>query len=192
MEKILLGDAEAVKKAVMILDEGGIVMHPTETCYGLAVDVFNESALRKLYLVKGMKMDKPLSILVDSMEMACEYGVFSKKALQLAKKYWPGALSIMAPRTKFLPEYFNKGNEFVSMRISGLQFCRELVAKLGEPITTTSANKAGEEPFYRPGMMSGVDLIVDGGEIPMKKPSTVVKVVGSVVKIVRQGDLVLP
>lgn len=189
MEIIKIADPGAIEKAIHIFDEDGVVMHPTETCYGLAVDIFHEQALKKLYHMKGMTMDKPISIMVDGLEMAKEYGEFSKMALALAKKYWPGPLSIVVPRKDSLPEYFNLGNKFVSIRVSGLEFCRELIKELGEPITTTSANRSGEDEYYVPQSMPGVDLLIDGGDLPYKKPSTIVKVSGDQVEILRKGDL---
>lgn len=191
MERVDIKDKKAVEEATHALDEGGIVMHPTETCYGFAVDIFNEGALRKLYMVKSMKESKPLSILVDGIEMAREYGVFSDKALELAKKYWPGPLSIVVPRAEALPVHFNPGHEFVSMRVSGLDFCRELVASFTQPVTTTSANKSGYPETYEPMVMGGVDLLVDGGKIAYHKPSTIIRIVGDKCQILRQGELVL-
>ena len=173
------------------LRNGGILMHPTETCYGLAVDIFNEEALGCLYRVKGMSEGKPLSILVADLQMAQEYGVFGKKALELSEKYWPGALSILVPRTQKLPSFFNRGPEFVSIRISSNEFCRGMVKELGRPVTTTSANKAGEREFYEVREIEGVDCVVDGGKLSGNKPSTIVKVEGDELTILRQGDLVL-
>ncbi|MFH1533941.1 MAG: L-threonylcarbamoyladenylate synthase [Nitrospirota bacterium] len=189
MEKIKITDKKAISRAVDVLRSGGVVMHPTETCYGLAVDVFNEAALEKLYRLKGRDADKPLSILVDGFDMAQEYGVFSEKANELAQKYWPGALSIVVPRKKSLPEFLNKGHEGVSIRYSSDDFSAKMVSEFGSPITTTSANKSGGEPLYNADDLEGVDLIVDGGEILKNKPSTVVKVVGDNVQVLRQGDI---
>ena len=122
-------------------------MHPTETCYGLAVDIFNRGALDKLYRVKGRDGRKPVSILVADLEMARQYGEFSEKALELAEKYWPGALTIIVPRTKNLPEFFNAGQEFVGIRCADHEFSRKLVRAFGSPITTTSANLSREAPL---------------------------------------------
>jgi L-threonylcarbamoyladenylate synthase len=180
-----------MNKIIEILNSGGVVMHPTETCYGLAVDIFNPEALQKLYSVKQMAGDKPVSILVDSLEMAQKYGEFSPKALELAQKYWPGPLSIVVPRTEGLPLFLNPKEEFVSIRWSSLPFCVEMVGALGRPVTTTSANISGEPEFYLPKEVMGVDLLVDGGEIIGSKPSTIVKVVGDSFEILRQGSLVL-
>lgn len=191
MERIEINDLKAIERAIHVLDEAGVVMHPTETCYGLAVDIFQEKALERLYHIKDMRKDKPVSILVSGLEMALFYGIFSKKALELAYKYWPGPLSIVVPRKKNLPDYLNPGSDFISIRVSSLDFCINMVEKLGEPVTTTSANKSGGPELYYPVNMAGVDLIVDGGELKKNKPSTIVKVEGKNVVVLRQGGIVL-
>lgn len=189
MEKIKITDENAVLRAVEILRSGGVVMHPTETCYGLAVDIFNEGALEKLYNLKGRDADKPLSILVDGFGMAQEYGLFSEKANELVQKYWPGALSIVVPRKKKLSEFLNKGQDFVSIRYSSDLMTNEMVREFDKPITTTSANKSGGEPLYKAEGFEGVDLVVDGGEILKNRPSTIVKVDGDSVQVLRQGNI---
>jgi len=191
-------------KALEILKSGGVILHPTETCYGFACDVFSEKAIEKIYEIKGRDAKKPFAILVSDLEMAKEYGVFGEKALKLAEKYWPGALSIVVPRTEKLPEFLNKDEKFVSMRISSDKFSTDLVKNLGRPIVTTSANLAGESVMYEVDMdrfdvpvFGGnkakdlIDLVVDGGKIPENKPSTVVKVDGDEVTVLRQGDVVV-
>lgn len=193
-----------VSKAIEILASGGVILHPTETCYGFACDSFSEKAIEKIYEIKGRESGKPLAILVADFEMAKEYGVFGKVAEDLAEKYWPGALSIVVPRTEKLPEFLNKDEKFVSMRVSSDKFSTDLVKVLGRPIITTSANLAGESVMYEVDMerfdvpvFGGgkakdlIDLVVDGGKIPLNKPSTVVKVEGDEVTVLRQGDVVI-
>jgi len=192
------------EKALEILKSGGVILHPTETCYGFACDVSSEKAIGKIYEIKGRDGKKPFAILVSDIEMAKEYGVFGKVADGLAEKYWPGALSIVVPRTEKLPEFLNKDEKFVSMRISSDKFSTDLVSALRRPIITTSANLAGESVMYEVDMdrfdvpVSGggkakdlIDFVVDGGKIPENKPSTVVKVDGDEVTVLRQGDVVL-
>ncbi len=193
MKIININDPEAVRSAAKVLQSGGVVMHPTETCYGLAVDIFNEKALEKLYGIKGRNEKKPVSILVSSLEMAQKYGDFSEKALELAEKYWPGPLSIVVLRSENLPEFVNPGENFVSIRFSNFEFCTKLVLVLGRPVTTTSANKTGEPQLYNVDLngFEGVELTIDGGELLKNKPSTIVKVNGDSVEVLRQGDLVL-
>ena len=181
-----------LNQAVQVLENGGVVMHATETCYGLAVAVADHDALRKLYQVKGMAKDKPVSILVDSYGMASEYGVFSEEAFELAQKHWPGPLSILVPRSRKLPAFFNPGHEFVSIRCSSNDFCREMVKELGMPVTTTSANRTGEPQLYEAKKFDEkIDLVVDGGVIAQNQPSTIVKVEGDRIEILRQGGVVL-
>ena len=179
-----------------VLESGGVVMHPTETCYGFAVDVFNEEALRKLREIKG-RDDKPFSILVDGFSMAQKFGKFSEKALRLAQKYWPGPLSILVPRSDELPEFFNPGEKFVEIRCSNDEFSRMMVWSFGRPVTTTSANVSGQEPLYEANTTvfgdkaMDIDFVIDGGRIPRVAPSTIVKVVGDKVEVVRQGPILI-
>lgn len=191
MKKIAADDSRCLSLVAEVLRSGGVVMHATETCYGLAVDVFNEQALKKLYKVKRMDLSKPVSILVDSVEMAEEYGVFSDKAADLAKRYWPGPLSIMVLRKESLPEFLNGGSDFISLRMSSLDFCEAMVREFGGPVSTTSANISGEPQFYEPFELEGVDLIVDSGRISETSPSTIVKVCGGDVEVLRQGPILL-
>ncbi len=190
-------DKQVVVEAAKILRAGGVVMHPTETCYGFAVDVRNSVALAKLYKLKGRDAHKPVSILVADLEMAKKYGEFSEKALGLAEKYWPGPLTILVPRSENLPENFNIGQGFVGIRYPDHKFSRELVKAFGSAITTTSANLSGEPPLYEADvesfgeLASLIGLVVDGGKIPLNKPSTIVKVVGGEIEIVRMGGLIL-
>ncbi len=190
-----MGVSGVISKAKRVLRAGGLVMHPTETCYGLAVDVRNPRAIQKLYKLKGRDAAKPVSILVADLAMAKKHGEFSEKALQLAGKYWPGPLTILVPRSKNLPENFNFGQEFVGIRCPNHKFSLELVLAFGSPITTTSANLAGEPPLYEANpsvfgeLAELIDLVVDGGKIPLNKPSTIVKVDGEKVEVIRVGDL---
>jgi L-threonylcarbamoyladenylate synthase len=185
MKKVKLQQEGVIAEAVAVLRAGGVVMHPTETCYGFAVDVGNVGAMKKLYKLKGRDAGKPVSILVANLEMAKKYGEFSAKALELAEKYWPGPLTIVVP----------SGDKFVGIRCPNHEFSRELVKAFGGPITTTSANLSGESPLYKAetesfGELAGeVDLVIDGGGIPLNKPSTVVKVVGDEVEVLRQGEV---
>ncbi len=195
MRKISIDDEGALDVTVDALRSGAIVMHPTETCYGLAVDIFNKNALKRLYRLKNMEANKPLNILVSDFEMAFGYGVFPQKAVLMARKYWPGPLSLVVPRSKELPGFFNVDDDFVSMRLSADDFSTQVVKKLGKPISSTSANKSGSPQLYFPDSivikrdLSDVDLLVDGGEIQKFKPSTIVKVEGDNLTLLRQGGL---
>ena len=179
------------------LKSGKEIVHGTDTCVGLAVDVFNEAAVAKVYEMKQMSFDKPVSILCSDLEMAEQYGVFSEKALELAKKYLPGALTLIVPRTDKLPEWINSGLDSVGIRIPADESSLQMVRELGNPITTTSCNVSGEKVcesvdevigMFGNYMESG-DVVLAFEERSSQKVSTVVKVDGDKVRVLRQGEV---
>ncbi len=188
---------EVAIKAAEALKNGEVIVHPTETCYGFAVDPFNEEALEKLYEIKKMEREKPLSIMVDSLDMADKYGLFSDYAKTIVEQFWPGPVSIMVMKRKgSLPEFFNKNEKFVSIRYSSDPFSTRIVELFGKPIVTTSANLAGKPACYNVKdvkeqlgvrRFEKIGLVVDGGKIPPNPPSTIVKIVGDTTVFVR-GD----
>lgn len=188
---------EVAAKAVEALRKGEIVLHPTETCYGLAVDPKNEEALEALYELKKMEREKPLSIMVSSINMADRYGLFSDYAKSIIDKFWPGPISIMVMKRRMsLPEFFNPGEKFVSIRYSTDPFSTRMVELLGSPIVTTSANLAGKPPCYSvPDFKKQVGVrryttlgfVADEGKIEENPPSSIVKIIGDTTVFVR-GD----
>lgn len=192
MKVVKVDDPNVVQIACDVLESGGVVMHPTETCYGLAVDISYKEAVEKLYDIKGREENKPVSILVSKRAMALEYGEFSDKALELAIEHWPGPLSIVVPRKRILPDYFNPGEDFVSIRHSSSDLCTDIVHQFRKPITTTSANVSGKDPLYKPDVSDfdgKIDLLIDGGELREIHPTTVVKVVDDEIEVIRQGEI---
>ncbi len=180
-------------KAKKILLEGGVVAHATETCYGLAADIFQKNALTKLYTLKKMPLDKPVSVLMRDLEEAQHYGEFSTKAVKLALQYWPGPLTIVVPRSPLLPQWLNFGHPTVGFRVSSNKKTRQLLEAFGGPLTTTSANLHTEPQAYSvqdlldQGLLP--DFILDSGRIGNNPPSTIVQVVGDEVKVLRQGSV---
>lgn len=169
-----------------------MVAHPTDTCYGLAVDIFNLEAVERLYQRKGMERDKPVSILVRSLEEAKRYGVFSEHALHLAQRFWPGAFTIVVPRTLELPSWINPGEDTVGIRCIDEPITVQLLQAFGGPVTTTSANFHGKPSPYRVEDISlEPDFILDKGVLSPNKPSTIVKVIGDSLTVIRRGDLVV-
>lgn len=189
--------SEVIQKAVAALKEGKIVLHPTETCYGLAVDPTNKGALQALYEMKKMPKDKPLSIMVSSVDMADLYGLFSDYAKTIVEQFWPGPVSIMVMKRKgSLPEFFNPEQKYVSIRYSSDPVSVAMVEKFGRPIVTTSANLSDKSESYSvtdlkkqfgTRRFAQLGFVVDAGKIPENPPSTIVKIVGDTTVFVR-GD----
>lgn len=188
-------------RALACLRAGGVIAHATDTCYGFACDATNKRALKKLYALKQMPFSKPVSILVTDLNMAEKYGRFNATSRQLAKEYWPGALTIVVPRRHALPAFVNPGAATVGIRVPNHEVSRLLAARLGAPITTTSANISGKpspysaqdirRQFRRQKLQP--DFIIDEGPLDKKNlPSTVVEIRGSSIKIVRKGSVKIP
>ncbi len=201
MRIIRIKDKLTVKDLEFVLNElmaGGVVMHPTETCYGLAVDIFQVDALRQLYALKKMALEKPTSMMVADVVMAEQYAIFHDKALVLAKQYWPGPLTLVLPRKDGLPDFFNPGHATVGVRCPASALSQQLIKSYGGPLSTTSANVSGVPEVYNVAdyleQLKALDIepavIIDAGEIPKNPPSTLVSFAddGSM-QILRQGGL---
>lgn len=188
-------DTSQIQEAVKVLMAAGVVAHPTETCYGLAADIFQKGAIERLYDLKQMPFDKPVSILVRSLQEAEDYGDFSEKARELAMEYWPGPLTIIVPRKAMLPHWINPGMDSVGFRVSPTKKAHQLVEAFGSPLTTTSANVSGQPQAYKVqdflDQKLAPDFVLDGGQLSKTLPSTIVKVVGNEVELIRQGPVQL-
>ncbi|MFA6435604.1 MAG: L-threonylcarbamoyladenylate synthase [Candidatus Gracilibacteria bacterium] len=183
-------DQASIQNATQVLRQGGVVAHPTDTCYGLAADIFNEKALRHLYEMKGMASEKPVSILVRSLEEAKRFGEFSPLAMRLAKRFWPGPLTLVVPRTPELPAFLNPGVSEVGIRFIDEPFSVAMLVAFGGPVTTTSANAHGlPSPYCVEEISVKPDAILDGGVLNRaQKPSTLIRVVGDKAEILREGS----
>jgi len=176
---------------VAVLKQGGIVLHPTETCYGLAVDIFNEEALQKLYALKRMDQFKPVSIIVFDKEDAGSWGEVTDVADGLFDKFWPGPYTFLLNRKKTLPQFFNRNASKIGLRNPAYKSVLNVVKKMGRPITTTSANISGKSETYdindyftqlkSTSSSLQPDLVIDGGFIGVNEPSSIYDIVDNVV-----------
>ena len=190
-------DHETVKRAVAVLSGGGVVMHATDTCYGLAADVSSINALERLYAIKKMSTDKPVSMMVTGSLEAEKYAEFGDFARKLAKKFWPGPLTLVMNRYDSLPFFFNENTESVGIRCPDSEISQALIKEFGGPLTTTSANVSGRYEVYKvPDFLAQFgkddllpDLILDSGEIAKNAPSTIVSFDEKGPVIIREGSL---
>ncbi|MCX6785714.1 MAG: L-threonylcarbamoyladenylate synthase [Candidatus Komeilibacteria bacterium] len=175
--------AEIIKSAVKVLRAGGVIAYPTETAYGLGADFLNPVAIKKVYQIKGRLCKKPLSAIAADLKMAKKLVKFDEFSLALAKKYWPGPLTLIVGK--------------IGLRISANKLAAGIVKKLGRPITATSANLTGQGEFYAAAKIieqfhnkkQQPDLIIDAGSLPKNKVSTVARVIGDKIKILRRGKI---
>lgn len=191
-----INSKDAVIRAVDTLNSGGTIIYPTETCYGLGADATNDSAVSNIVKIKKRSKSKRISAAFSDLNMARKYLVITKDAEKLAKAFMPGPLTLIVEsksRTNGRIEDASDGStKKVGFRIPDNDFARSLIRKLGKPITSTSANISGDKELYRikdviKAFDGIVDLIVDAGNLPKRKPSTVYDVAER--KILRKGPV---
>ena len=186
--------AEELALAVVSLRRGEIVAYPTETFYGLAVDAFDELALARLRELKG-RAEKAFSVLVVGPEMLD--GLVeppSEKARALMERYWPGALTLALPAKAGVPAAL-VADGCVAVRESPHPLARALVRAFGGPVTATSANLAGAPPATSPdevvSALGGRCVVLPGGTTAGGAPSTLARVRGNRIEVLRAGAVTI-
>jgi L-threonylcarbamoyladenylate synthase len=185
-----------VAAAAAAIVRGEIVAYPTETFYGLAVDARNETALAKLRALKGRGAEKAFSLLVLNRDMLASLCLeISAVADRLITLHWPGPLTLALPARPGLPASI-VADDCVAVRVSPHPLAQALVAGADRPITATSANPAGAAPPRTASEVAAyfpppTCLILDGGATRGGQPSTLARVRGENVEILRQGAVVL-
>lgn len=180
---------------VGIMRVGGLVAVPTETVYGLAGNGLDEKAVAEIYEVKGRPEVKPLSLMVHdaaSMERYCEN--VPPQAYTLAKKFWPGPLTIVMKAKPCVPEIVRAGGETVGLRCPDHPLTLELLEKSGVPFAAPSANPSGEpSPKNADRVLKyfdgKIDAVLDGGECGIGCESTLIDLSRTPYRILRQGAL---
>jgi L-threonylcarbamoyladenylate synthase len=177
---ILKADQQAILKASKIVAEGGIVVYPTDTVYGVGCDPFNENSVRRLIEAKQRRKN-PLPVLGSSMRNVERIAWFNEKASILASKFWPGPLTLILERKPALPDLVTFGLPTVGVRVPNCDVALRLIELSGGLLVGTSANLSGNKSCpsaWEAADQIGdkVDLILDGGETVLKKESTVARV----------------
>ncbi len=179
-------------EAVEYLKEGKTLVFPTETSYGLGCDASNQEAVDKIFKIKGRKSDKPLLVVVPSVEMAKKYLVWNEVLEDLSNKYWPGPLTIVGEYNKKedLAIGVVAADNTIAVRVTSFPLTKFLSAELGRPLVATSANLADAGDVYDSKKITVIsDILVNGGELPHNPPTTIVSVINNNLQILRQGQL---
>ena len=193
-------DLEASKRATEVLRRGGLIVYPTETCYGLGVMITNKMAVEKLWKFKGERGDKPVLVAINTMLMAKKYAEINNIFKAVARKYWPGPVSMVTKSRKNIPEKIRGGKPFIGLRMPDQSLILKIVKSLKVPVTSTSANiSGGKNPYSLEQFQNEtpkdrielVDLFIDAGHIPERLPSTLIDTTEGTVKVLRQGEVVV-
>lgn len=191
-----VGYQEAAKEAARALENGGLVLYPTDTLYGLAVDITNKEAFARLLELKGNDTRKSISIVVPDVHALYEHGKLGERQAAFAHKHLPGALTIVVPARSHLPESVMY-NGAVAMRVPNDPFVRALADEFTAPYTATSANKTGDPTAALPFDIIAslgeyarhIDLVIDDGPRDSRLPSTIVLHVHDHPLVLRPGVL---
>jgi len=179
---------------IKILKEGGVGVIPTDTIYGIACSVHSKEALDRIFELKSRDENKPPVVLISALSDLERFGaVITKKHSEIMAKYWPGKLTIIFDITKDL-EYLDKGRG-LAIRFPSDENILSFLRQTG-PLATSSANTQGQLPARniteaQKYFLDKVDFYEDEGELD-SEPSTLVKIDGDKVEVLRQGAVIIP
>jgi len=181
-----------IKVAIKKIKDGGIIVFPTDTVYGIGCDPYNKKTISRLYEIKKRKKTKPFPILGASkteLEKIAEFNTLEEK---IAEKFWPGQVTLVL---KVKDEKIRQSlclDKKIAVRVPNNQ-CVLSLLKECKLLVGTSANISDTTPFTDPNECSknltGYDLLIDGGIIPSQSESTIVEIIGGNIKILREGNV---
>lgn len=195
--EVLFADDVGLARAVEVIRSGGLVAFPTETVYGLGADALNENAVRKIFIAKERPFDDPLIVhIADAQQLLLLARHIPERAWDLVKKFWPGPLTLVLPKTDRVPAVTTGGLNTVAVRMPGHTIARQLIELSGCPIAAPSANRFGRpSPTTAQHVLEDldgrIDLILDGGPTPIGVESTVVDLTQYPPMILRPGGVTL-
>ncbi len=183
-----------LSRAANILRAGGLVVFPTETVYGLGGDATRDEAAKKIYAAKGRPSDNPLIIHIANPADAEEYAVTNELYYRLAKAFMPGPLTVILPRKESIPTSTTGGLDSVAVRCPSHPVAHKLIELCGVAIAAPSANLSGKPSptsaaHVAQDMDGRVDMIIDGGESEIGLESTIVKIDGDGLILLRPGGI---
>ncbi len=187
------GKARSVTLAAQTILDGGVIVYPTETIYGLGANALEPRIVDKVYGIKQRPKSNPILVLIPNRLSLEELVTGIPDAAEiLMDKFWPGPLTIVFKASPIVSPILTAGSGKIGVRLSSDAFCRELLSICKIPITSTSANLSGEPnpdsiDIINKRVLDSVDLVVDAGKLTSQTPSTVVDVTRGKVELLREG-----
>ena len=187
----------AISEAVETIKNGGAIVYPTDTIYGLGVNALNGEAISRLFKIKRRPIEKAVPVIVNGIEMARKIAYIDYRKDEMLGKIWPSPITVILHKKDTVPDILTGTKDTVGIRIPESKLAIILISSLGAPITATSANISGEEPnldiqtiIDRFNQVSDKpDLILDAGILPPSEPSTILDLSGQKPKILRIGPV---
>lgn len=184
-----------IKEACDFLKKGEIIAFPTETVYGLAVLSTSKENFDKLVKIKHRHPDKPFTLMISNIEQVKDYVELNDVSKKIINKFTPGELTIIVKSKPNISQYLDLGTGFIGIRIPNSSYVLKLIDTLNEPLLVPSANPSDLPPaknskevydYFKDGLAAIVE-----GETKSNVPSTVIKVDGDNVILLRQGNIKL-
>ena len=183
---------EGIRKSVEIIENGGVIIFPTDTVYGIGCDPYDANAVKKIYEIKSREKIKSLPVLASSIQIVKQISIIDEFTENIIKKYWPGPLTlILKLKDKNLKESLNLEDK-IAVRIPNSVCTLKLLNKCNL-LVGTSANVSGDSSFTDPQEcmknVKNYDIFVDGGTITSKGESTIIEIENEKIHFIREGAL---
>jgi len=180
-----------IRKAVDTLRDGGIIIYPTDTAYGMGCDLFNRRAIEKIYEIKQRNTKQPFSFVCADLSDISRYAIVTNYAYKVMKHYLPGPYTFILEASRMVPKILLMKRKAVGIRVPDNRICLTLVKEFGNPIISTTVTSAPGEAMTDPTDMTErfgnrVDLVIDGG-IMGPELSSVVSLVDDTPEVLREG-----
>ena len=180
-----------ILKVVDILKNGGVVVYPTDTYYGIGCDIMNKKAIERIYQLKQRNKNKPFSFICSDLKNISLYAKVSNYAYKTMKRLLPGPYTFILEGSKFVPKIMLTKRKTAGIRVPDNPICLTLVKELGNPVITTSATMPDGTIFHDASLIheyfgNRVDVVVDGSIVP-GQPSSVILLINDIPEVIRKG-----
>jgi tRNA threonylcarbamoyl adenosine modification protein (Sua5/YciO/YrdC/YwlC family) len=180
-----------IMKVVDILKEGGIVVYPTDTYYGIGCDIMNKKAIERIYQLKQRNKSKPFSFICSDLKNISLYAKVSNYAYKTMKRLLPGPYTFILEGSKLVPKIMLTQRKTAGIRVPDNPICLNLVKELGNPVITTSATMPDGTIFHDASLIhdyfgNRVDAVIDGSIVP-GSPSSVILLINDIPEVIRKG-----
>ncbi|OPX33139.1 threonylcarbamoyl-AMP synthase [candidate division KSB1 bacterium 4484_188] len=181
-----------INQAVKVLENGGLLIYPTDTVYGIGCNVYNKKALEHLYRLKGKSKFDPVSLVVLNIQQASRYARISNFAYRILRHCLPGPYTFILPATREIPKLMLSRRKEVGIRIPDCNVSKALLEALNYPLVNTSVSMSAEELLNDPVEIedryySEVSMFLNAGWLPNPIESTIVSLVNDEVEVLREG-----
>lgn len=180
-----------IRKATDALRDGGIIIYPTDTVYGLGCNLSNKRGIEKIYDIKRRNKKRPLSFVCSDLKHISQYALVTDYAYKTMKRFLPGPYTFILEASRLVPKIILPKRPTTGIRVPDNEICLALIRELGQPIISTSVQAQDGEDLGDPAIINEhfgriVDLIIDGGTI-VPEPSSVISLVDDTIEVLRIG-----